>query len=137
MSDPRPVRLLIVHDHQNTGSLCASLAQSMGLVCSQAQSAEEALERLDNVAPDLMLADLVLRNRSGLELLAAGKKRSPGTEVALMSAHGTIASAVQAMRLGAYDFIVKPFEVGELKLVLERMAEKVRFAHENQSRGES
>jgi DNA-binding NtrC family response regulator len=136
MSDPRPVRLLIVDDHRNIGSLCASLGQSMGLVCFQAHSAEEALERLDNVAPDLMLADLVLRNRSGMELLAEVKKRSPLTEVALMSAHGTIASAVQAMRLGACDFVVKPFEVGELKLVLERMAEKVRFAHEQQSRGE-
>lgn len=132
MSDPRPVRLLIVDDQQSICSLCASLGQRMGLVCFQAQSAEEALERLDNLAPDLILTDLMLRNRSGLELLAEVKKRLPRTEVALMSAHGTIASAVQAMRLGAYDFIVKPFQIEELTLVLERMAEKVQFARENE-----
>lgn len=132
MSEPRPIRLLIVDDQLSISSLCASLGQRMGLECFQAQSAEEALDRLENLAPDLMLADLVLRNRSGLELLAEVKKRLPLTEVALMSAHGTIASAVQAMRLGAYDFIVKPFEVGELKLVLERMAEQVQSARVDQ-----
>ena len=62
---------------------------------------------------------------SGLELLAEVKKRSPQTEVALMSAYGTIESAVQAMRLGAYDFVVKPFREEEFRLVLERMVEKV------------
>jgi len=132
MSDPRPFRLLIVDDQPGTGSLCASVGQTMGLECFQAQSAEEALERLDSLAPDLMLADLVLRHRSGLELLAEVKERLPLTEVALMSAHGTIASAVQAMRLGAYDFIVKPFREGELNLALERMVEKVQAARENE-----
>ncbi len=132
MSDPRPFRLLIVDEQPSTGSLCASVGQTMGLECFQAQSAEEALERLDSLAPDLMLADLVLRHRSGLELLAEVKRRLPLTEVALMSAHGTIASAVQAMRLGAYDFIVKPFREGELKLALERMVEKVQAARENE-----
>ncbi len=133
MSDSRPIRLLIVDDQQSISSLCSSLGQTMGLACLQAHSIEEALERLDDLAPDLILADLVLRNRSGLELLAEAKKRLPLTEVALMSAYGTIASAVQAMRLGAYDFIVKPFRVGELKVVLEEMAEKVRCERENES----
>ncbi len=103
-------------------------------MCFQAESADEALERLESHAPDLMLADLLLGDRSGLELLAEVKKRLPLTEVALMSAYGTIASAVQAMRLGAYDFVVKPFRVAELQLVLEHMVEKVRSAREKQWR---
>jgi len=134
MSDPRPFRLLIVDDQQSIGSLCATLGQRMGMLCFQAQSADEALERLDSHTPDVMLADLLLGDRSGLELLAEVKRRSPLTEVALMSANGTIASAVQAMRLGAYDFVVKPFRVAELQLVLERMVEKVQSARENQWR---
>jgi DNA-binding NtrC family response regulator len=106
----------------------------MGLLCFQAQSADEALERLDSHAPDVMLADLLLGDRSGLELLAEVKRRLPLTEVALMSANGTIASAVEAMRLGAYDFVVKPFRVAELQLVLEHMVEKVQSAREKQWR---
>jgi DNA-binding NtrC family response regulator len=131
MTDSRPIRFLIVDEQQSICSLGASLAQRMGLLCLQAHSAEEALERVGDFAPELMLADMTLRNHSGLELLAKVKKRLPLTEVAMMSANGTIASAVQAMRLGAYDFVVKPFRVGELKLVLEHMAEKVQMAREN------
>ncbi len=134
MSDLPPIRLLIVDDQQSISSLCCSLGQTMGLACFQAHSVEEALKRLDDLAPELILADLMLRNGSGLELLAEAKKRLPLTEVALMSAYGTIASAVQAMRLGAYDFIVKPFRVGELKVVLEQMSEKVQLVRENASR---
>lgn len=128
MPESNPLRLLIVDDQQSIGTLCATLGQRMGLLCFQAQSAAEALERLDSHAPDVMLADLLLGDRSGLELLTEVKKRLPLTEVALMSAHGTIASAVEAMRLGAYDFVVKPFRVAELQLVLESMVEKVQSA---------
>jgi DNA-binding NtrC family response regulator len=134
MSDPRPFRLLIVDREPSICRLCARLGQSMGLLCFEAESAEEALQQLDSHAPDLMLADLMLGDRSGLELLAEVKKRLPLTEVAVTSANGTIASAVQAMRLGAYDFVVKPFRAGELQLLLERMVEKVRSARENASR---
>ncbi len=132
MPSRQPYRLLIVDDQQSIGGLCSSLGQRMGLVCFQAQSAGEALARLDSHAPDLMLADLGLSDRSGLELLSEVKVRMPLTVVALMSANGTIASAVQAMRLGAYDFVVKPFRVVELQQVLERMVEKARSARENQ-----
>jgi DNA-binding NtrC family response regulator len=134
MPETNPLRLLIVDDQQSIGTLCATLGQRMGLLCFQAQSAAEALERLDSHAPDVMLADLLLGDCSGLELLTEVKKRLPLTEVALMSAHGTIASAVQAMRLGAYDFVVKPFRVAELQLVLESMVEKVQSARRPQSR---
>ena len=102
------------------------------MVCWQAKSAKEALERVESDAPELMLTDLVLGKSSGLELLAEVKKRSPLTEVALMSAYGTIESAVQAMRLGAYDFVVKPFRVEEFRLILERMVEKVQLTRENE-----
>ena len=125
-----PLRLLIVDTQQSICSLCAELAERMGLTSFQALSAEQALEGLDRFAPELMLTDLVLGEGSGLDLLAEVKKRSPLTEVALMSAHGTIASAVQAMRLGAHDFVVKPFRTEEMQLVLEGMSEKARSARE-------
>lgn len=131
MSDQRPIRLLIVDNQQSVCSLCATIGRGMGLVCSQAKSAEEALERMEKETPDLMLADLAMGRMTGLELLAEVKRRSPSIEVALMSAYGTTDNAVQAMQLGAYDFITKPFRVGEFKLILVRMVEKVRLVREN------
>ena len=121
------MRMLIVDGQQSDRALCATIGRELGLVCWQAKSAKEALERVESDAPELMLTDLVLGKNSGLELLAEVKKRSPLTEVALMSAHGTIESAVQAMRLGAYDFVVKPLCVEEFRLILERMVEKVKW----------
>jgi len=129
-----PIHLLVVDDQLSICRLCTSLGQTMGLVCLQADSANEALEHLNEHAPELMLIDLVLGDRSGMELLAEVKKRLPHTEVALMSGYGTIPNAVQAMRLGAYDFLVKPFRVAELNLVLEHMVEKVRLGREAEAR---
>ncbi len=132
--DPLPIHLLVVDDQLSICRLCTSLGQNMGLVCFQAESFEEALECLEQDAPELMLIDLVLGGQSGMELLAEVKKRAPDTEVAMMSGYGTIPSTVQAMRLGACDFLVKPFRVGELNTVLEHMAEKVRMARQEELR---
>ena len=133
-ADPLPIRLLVVDDQLSICRLCAGLGVTLGLVCDQAESADEALERLEQGAPQLVLIDMVLGDRSGLELLAEVKKRQPLTEVAVMSGYGTIPCAVQAMRLGACDFLVKPFHVAKLKLVLEHMMDKVRLAQEEKSR---
>jgi DNA-binding NtrC family response regulator len=104
----------------------------MGLDCREAESAEMALQRAGKDFPELVLVDLVMGRSSGLDLLAEIKRRWPATEVALMSAYGSIESAVEAMRLGAYDFIVKPFRVEEFQHVIERMIEKVRLVQENE-----
>lgn len=128
MSDRRPMRLLIMDGQPGVRDLCAAIGDALGLVCLQAESADEVLARVESDAPELLLAELL---PGGLELLARVKKRSPQTEVTLMSACGTIESAVQAMRLGAYDFVVKPFRAEEFRLVLEGMVEKVRLARDS------
>src|SRR5438309_8032963 len=69
---------------------------------------------------------------SGVELLKQTKQLLPHTEVAIMTGHGSIESAVDAMKLGAYDYIEKPFRVEKMRLLLQRMAEKVRLVTENQ-----
>jgi DNA-binding NtrC family response regulator len=76
---------------------------------------------------------MVMPRMSGLEFLEKVKKLLPRTEVALMTGHGSIETAVQAMKLGAYDYITKPFSpLEELRLFLRRMAEKVRLVEENE-----
>ena len=131
MSDPAPIRLLIVDDQQSIRQLCAAIGGRMGLSCAQADSAGAALEQMKSEAAELMLADLEMGGGSGLELMAGVKRRWPLTEVVLMGSYGSLESAAQARRLGAYDFVVKPFRVEEFQRMLERMAEKARLVREN------
>jgi DNA-binding NtrC family response regulator len=108
-----------------------TIGTSLGFVCGEAESAEAAIARLDSEAPDLVLTDLKLPNQSGVELLRQVKAQLPRAEVAIMTGHGSIESAVDAMKLGAYDYIEKPFRVEKMRLLLQRMAEKIRLVTEN------
>jgi DNA-binding NtrC family response regulator len=132
MSDDLKIRLLVVDDEQSIRRLCVTIGNSLGFVCTDAESAEAALEGLENVAPDLILTDLKLPKLTGVELLRQIKNLLPRTEVAIMTGHGSIESAVDAMKLGAYDYIEKPFRVEKMKTMLQRMAEKVRLVSENE-----
>ncbi|MDP9267473.1 MAG: sigma-54 dependent transcriptional regulator [Acidobacteriota bacterium] len=126
------VRFLIVDDQQSIRKLCMTIGASQGFVCAEAESAEAALAYLETNVADIVLVDLKMANMDGLEFLGTLKKMLPRTEVAIMTGYGSVESAVQAMRLGAYDYITKPFRVEEMKIVLQRMAEKVRLVAENQ-----
>jgi DNA-binding NtrC family response regulator len=102
-------------------------------VCLEAASGESALAVLEEQPAHMILTDMVMPNMSGLEFLEKVKKMLPRTEVAVMTGHGSVETAVQAMKLGAYDYIAKPFSpLEELRLFLRRMAEKVRLVEENQ-----
>lgn len=104
----------------------------MGFVCSEAESAEAALELLETAPADIILTDLKLPNLCGTDLLRKAKELLPRSEIVIMTGHGSIESAVDAMRHGAYDYIEKPFRVEKLRQMLQRMAEKVRLVAENQ-----
>ena len=132
MSDSLKVRLLVVDDEQSIRKLCMTIGNSLGYSCAEAESAELALSRLEQEAPDLVLTDLKLPTQSGVELLRQAKSLYPRTEIAIMTGHGSIESAVDAMKLGAYDYIEKPFRVEKMRLLLQRMAEKVRLVSENE-----
>src|SRR3954453_30394 len=132
MSEDFRIRFLIVDDQQSIRKLCMTIGSSLGFSCAEAESAEAALTYLEANAADIVLVDLKMANMGGLEVLGTLKKMLPRTEVAIMTGYGSVETAVQAMRLGAYDYITKPFRVEEMKLVLQRMAEKVRLVAENQ-----
>lgn len=131
--DELRVRLLIVDDEQTIRKLCMTVGEALGFICLEAESGEAALALLEEQPVHMILSDMVMPNMSGLEFLEKAKKVLPRTEVALMTGHGSIETAVQAMRLGAYDYITKPFSpLDELRLFLRRMAEKVRLVEENE-----
>jgi DNA-binding NtrC family response regulator len=131
--DQPPIRLLIVEDQRSISHLCAIVGRGLGLVCFEAESAGQALERMENEPTELVLAGLAPGAGSGVELLGELKRRWPQTVVTLMSAEEDMESALAAMRLGAYEVVVKSFRVERLQWVMERMVERVRLQRENES----
>jgi len=131
-SDDLRIRLLIVDDEQSIRKLCVTVGESLGFACLEAENGESALSLLEDQPAHMILTDMVMPHMSGLDFLEKVKKLLPRTEVAVMTGHGSIETAVQAMKLGAYDYITKPFSpLEELRLFLRRMAEKVRLVDEN------
>jgi two-component system, NtrC family, response regulator AtoC len=132
MKDQQRLRFLIVDDEQSIRRLCMTVGQGLNFECAEAETGEAALGSIEVSQPDIVVADLKLPNMSGTELLCRIKQVLPRTEVAIMTGHGSIESAVEAMRHGAYDYIEKPFRVERLRQLLQRMADKVRLVSENQ-----
>jgi two-component system, NtrC family, response regulator AtoC len=132
MSAELKIRLLVVDDEQSIRKLCMTIGTSLNFACAEAESAEAAVSRLDAEVPDIVLTDLKLPSQSGVDLLRQVKTQLPRTEVAIMTGHGSIESAVDAMKIGAYDYIEKPFRVEKMRLLLQRMAEKIRLVTENE-----
>ena len=133
MSEDLRIRLLIVDDEPSIRKLCITVGEALGFTCMEANSGETALALLEEQPAHMILTDMVMPQMSGLEFLEKVKKLLPRAEVAVMTGHGSVETAVQAMKLGAYDYIGKPFSpLEELRLFLRRMAEKVRLVEENQ-----
>jgi two-component system, NtrC family, response regulator AtoC len=132
MRDESRLRFLIVDDEQSIRRLCMTVGQGLNFVCSEAETAEAALASVETEPPDVVVTDLKLPSLSGTDLLRKIKELLPRAEIAIMTGHGSIESAVEAMREGAYDYIEKPFRVERLRQLLQRMAEKVRLVTENQ-----
>jgi DNA-binding NtrC family response regulator len=126
------LRLLIVDDEQSIRRLCVTVGQGLNFSCSEAETAEAALATVETAPPDIVVTDLKMPGQSGTDLLRKMKELLPRTEIAIMTGHGSIESAVETMREGAYDYIEKPFRVERLRQLLQRMAEKVRLVNENQ-----
>ena len=127
------IRFLVVDDEASIRRLCMTVAEAVGFTCSEAPTGEAALALLEEQPAHIILTDLVMPQMSGLEFLEQVKKAHPRCEVAVMTGHGSVETAVQAMKLGAYDYIAKPFSpLEELRMFLRRMAEKIELVEENQ-----
>ena len=133
MSEDLQIRLMIVDDEESIRKLCMTVGEALGFSCLEAENGEVAFALLDDQPVHMILTDMVMPKMTGIEFLERVKKTYPRTEVAVMTGHGSVETAVQAMKLGAYDYISKPFSpLEELRLFLRRMADKVRLVEENQ-----
>ena len=130
-SSELPVHVLIVDDQEVVRELCSEIADALGYRVSVAANGEKALEVLEREHVDVLMADLKMPRMNGMELLEKVKSRSQQTEVLIMTAYGSVPSAVQAMKLGACDYLTKPFNIEEVKLLLERIVHKADLISEN------
>jgi DNA-binding NtrC family response regulator len=125
------LNLLIVDDDRVVREACREVAQASGFNAQVAESAEMAYRSLDGHSTDVVLLDLRLPGAGGLEALHAIKQHRPDVLVIMVTGYGTVESAVQAMKDGAYDYVTKPFSMDELRLLLTRVAGHLRLKSEN------
>ena len=123
--------ILIVDDEDATRELCRDIASEMGLKVHTASTTNEALELLERSPVDIVVTDLRVPQLGGLELLKHIGSNQPNTSVMVLTQYGTIENAVAATKLGARDYVTKPFHVDELRAKIERLIQTVELDHEN------
>jgi two-component system response regulator HydG len=124
--------ILVVDDEPSMRTTLSILLKREGYQVSQAADGAEALRMLEQSGYDMVLTDLKMEGLDGMELLRHIKAADPHIEALIFTAYGTIASAVEAMKLGAYDYIGKPFDEGELLLKVARAMERKALVKEVQ-----
>ena len=126
--------ILIVDDEADIRLLIAGILKDEGYQTRDAANSDGALEAIRARRPTLVILDIWLQNSAldGLEMLGLIKREHPGLPVVMISGHGNIETAVQSIKLGAYDFIEKPFKADRLLLIVERAMEAARLKRENE-----
>ena len=122
--------ILIVDDERTLARSIKLFFEEQGYASETASDGDQALELLEKLHPDLVFLDLRLPRLGGLELLKRIRAYDPAVAVVVMTAHGTIQSAVEAMKLGAFDYVTKPVDLEELKILAERAEEDRRLRQE-------
>ena len=126
-----PSRLLIVDDETSMLDFLSLLFQGEGYEVTTARSVEEARRTLERGSPDLVLCDILMPDGNGLDLLKEIKAGDGSPPVIMMTAYTSTKSAIEAMKLGAADYVSKPFDVDELKIVAQKALERAELAEEN------
>jgi len=120
--------ILIVDDEKNLRRLLRDTLEAEGLTFLQAGSGEEALARFQEVSCDLVLLDMILPDQNGLQVLKQMKRIAAEVPVIIMTAYSEVQGAVEAMKAQAADYLCKPFDLDELKLVVHRILENTALA---------
>ena len=131
MNNDRIKKLLVVDDEASHRMMIEAVLQDVGWLVEEAESGEEALQILEESRPGVVLLDMRMPGMSGQETLQKILEIHPGLPVIMLTAHGTVDSAVEAMKLGAYDYLSKPADNDELIAVLDKAWEYSRLIVEN------
>jgi two-component system response regulator PilR (NtrC family) len=126
------IRILVVDDQRSMCETLEVLFERAGHEVLACTDGREAVSRLREDGPfDLVVTDLVMPGIDGMEVLKASREANPGAQVIMVTAHSTTEAAVSAMKLGAYDYLEKPFSLGEMRITAEKALEKGRLVREN------
>jgi PAS domain S-box-containing protein len=123
---------MVVDDEQDIRDGSERILKRMGFQVQQASRGDEALKRLANEQPAIVLLDLKMPGMDGMDVLKAIKAMDAGILVIVITGYATVETAIEAMKQGAYDFIPKPFEPDQLRIVVNRAAEKVQLTEQTE-----
>ena len=124
-------RILVVDDELSMREFLSILLRKLGHEVICVDCGERAVEMVEEADLDIVLTDLKMAGLSGLDVLRCYQDNAPGTQVIMMTAFATAETAIEAMKLGAYDYLTKPFKVEAVKVVIEKALEKVELVREN------
>lgn len=123
--------ILIVDDENNLREMLAILLKREGYIVFQAEDGEDGLHKAQEISPDLIISDIKMPKMTGIELLRHLRERDSEVAVIMMTAFSSTEEAVEAMKLGAYDYITKPFKNDEIRLVIKNALERKCLEQEN------
>jgi len=132
MSDMQTLSILVVEDGHSQREILRDFLRDEGHDVSEAESGEKALKQLRENYFDLLLIDYKMPGMDGMELLKGVKRINPEVDVIMMTAYGTVETAVQAMKAGAVDYVTKPIELDELLILVDRISERRTLLKENE-----
>lgn len=124
-------KILIIDNEKRMCHVLKVALEADGHQVTLAFDGDEGVDKMKKQDFDVMVTDLKMPGKDGMSVLEETKKHSPATEVIMMTAYATAQTAVEAMRKGAYDYLIKPFEIDELRLKVRQIIEKSRLAEEN------
>ena len=124
-------RLLVIDDEENMRHMLSKVLGKTGYTVETASNGHEGLKMIQTTDYDFVLCDIKMPNMSGMDFLKAARDKIRTTTVIMMSAYGTIDTAIEAMKLGAYDYISKPFKTDEVYLTLKKAEERESLRQEN------
>ena len=124
-------RIMVIDDEESMCKFMQIMLKKEGYDVSSAQSGKEALGELRSSHYDLVIADLMMPEMNGLELLSKVRSIDPELNFIVMTAYASVDTAIEALKKGAFDYIAKPFKVDELKITIRKSLEQKRIAKEN------
>ena len=126
------IRILVVDDERDIREASERILSRLGFQLYTAKRGEEALQIFEEAHPAIVLLDLKMPGMDGMEVLKRLREKDPSVLVIVITGYATVETAIEAMKQGAYDFISKPFEPDQLRIVVNRAAEKIRLTREAQ-----
>jgi two-component system response regulator PilR (NtrC family) len=124
-------KILVVDDEPGMREFLEIMLEKDGYIVETAADGSKAIDKIENTLFDLAIVDIQMPGMNGIEVLKRVNEKSPETVVIMITAYASHETAIEAMKLGAYDYITKPFKIDEIKLVIKKALDKKRLEREN------